>query len=99
MKKLRRGNTKREPVTSTKSLRVAMLKAVTNDDVQAVRSYLQSTGDVDLRIDARPNRPTRETLLMLAADKGKSKVVKLLISGGANVNATNEIGQSALLYA
>lgn len=39
------------------------------------------------------------TPLILAASAGRFEVTKILISAGADVNATNEGGHSALQYA
>jgi ankyrin repeat protein len=39
-----------------------------------------------------------ETVLMIAADGGYSKIVELLIRHGANVNTLNNFGQTVLLY-
>jgi len=40
-----------------------------------------------------------ETALMLAAQSGNQKLVSLLIKSGAEVNAVNKVGDSALSYA
>jgi uncharacterized protein len=99
MKKIRPGRGNEESTTLRKSPQVTMLKAVTDGNVRAVRSCLDSGVQVDARLGVRPNRPAQETFLMLAAEKGRSRVVELLLSRGANVDATNDLGQPALLYA
>ena len=42
---------------------------------------------------------TSETSLMIAARYGKTKIVKLLLERGADVNATNKDGENALAHA
>ncbi|XZE52528.1 ankyrin repeat domain-containing protein [Planctomycetaceae bacterium SH139] len=76
-----------------------LVEALLVGDTKAVRAQLRDTKSVDVRLPQRKNRPKRETPLMLAAERGCLPIVRLLISLGTNINATNEFRQTALLYA
>ncbi len=59
----------------------------------AVEEFLNQGGD--------PNLANRNswTLLMVAAFKGNSRILILLLNRGANINATHSAGESALTLA
>ena len=78
---------------------ILLVEALLNGDIKAVRAQLQGATSVNVRLPQRKNRPTRETPLMLAAERGHLPTVRLLISLGTNINETNEFRQPALLYA
>lgn len=81
--------------TEAQLLSQALLKG----DQKVVRSLLNLIGGGDLRVPPRKNRPASETPLMLAAEGGHAPVLRLLIALGADVYATNQFKQPALLYA
>jgi len=58
-----------------------------------VKAALDSGADVKARL------VTDATPLMVAVEAGNLACVKLLVSRGANVNAKDELGNSALIYA
>jgi ankyrin repeat protein len=76
-----------------------LVEAILSGDIKAVRAQLQWTTSVSVRLPPRKNRPTRETPLMLAAERGHVPIVRFLISLGADINGTNEFRQPPLLYA
>ncbi|HEV7683640.1 MAG TPA: ankyrin repeat domain-containing protein [Pyrinomonadaceae bacterium] len=59
-----------------------------------VAALIEAGGDAGL-VDGS----TTNTLLMFAADKGHEGTAKVLIKGGANVNAQNRNGDTALMFA
>ena len=64
-------------------------------DVVSIRSYLLALGDVEARTESG------RTLLMsaCAAPQARPSIVELLIAHGAEVNATDINGRTALMYA
>jgi ankyrin repeat protein len=76
-----------------------LAEALVTGDLKTVRIQLQGAHTVNIRLPSRKNRPARETPLMLAAESGSLPLARLLHSLGADINATNEFRQPALLYA
>jgi ankyrin repeat protein len=72
----------------------ALLNAVDHGDLAEVRDGLQGGADSNAR-DAVNGR----TALMKATGWCNPPVVGALISGGANVNARDDLGRTALMYA
>ena len=68
--------------------------AIHEDDVVIVETLLKKGADPNLR-----DSETGETLLMTAAKYSTPEVVQALIEGGADVNARNKSGQTALTLA
>ena len=64
--------------------------AITDDDLDVVKSWLNAGGDPNA-LGTRPN-----TLLSEAARRGYVDMMDLLISRGADVDATNAEGRTAL---
>jgi uncharacterized protein len=50
-------------------------------------------------VGARSEFGDGRTALMAAVDKGERRVVEALLAGGADVNATDDLGQTALMLA
>ena len=68
--------------------------AIDEDDVVIIETLLKKGANPNLR-----DSETGETLLMSAARYSTPEVVKALIEGGADVNARNNSGQTALTLA
>ena len=68
--------------------------AIHEDDVVIVETLLKKGADPNLR-----DSEIGETLLMTAARYSTPEVVQALIEGGADVNARNKSGQTALTLA
>ena len=71
-----------------------LLKAAQNGDVSAVKKLLAGGADITCQDEEWAGTP-----LHWAAFKGHSKVVSLLLDKGADVNATNKDGRTALFMA
>jgi ankyrin repeat protein len=71
----------------------SLFSAVEQDNLQALNSLLQAGADCDSRNDEEM------TPLMLAAGLGHLDMVETLIEHGANVNAKNPLGWTALMKA
>lgn len=66
---------------------------IKNGDLDIVKDYVESKSiDLDKEIDGRPP-------LLYAADYGQEHVIQYLLSKGANVNAKDKHGITALLAA
>lgn len=76
---------------------VAVLPGTQSIDASAVPvlERLLAAGDVNARAGTAPG----QTPLMLAARKANTTVVELLLRHGADVNAQDEIGNTALMCA
>jgi ankyrin repeat protein len=74
-----------------------LVEAILSGDIKAVRAQLQGTTSVSVRLPPRKNRPTRETPLMLAAERGHVPIVRFLISLGADINGTNRIPAASFI--
>jgi ankyrin repeat protein len=68
--------------------------AIHEDDVVIIKTLLKKGANPNLR-----DIETGETLLMSAAKYSTPEVVQTLIEGGADVNARNKLGQTALTLA
>ena len=68
--------------------------AIDEDDVVIIETLLKKGANPNLR-----DSETGETLLMSAARYSTPEVVQALIEGGADVNASNKLGQTALTLA
>lgn len=82
-----------------RSALTTLVEAILSQDIKAVRAQLQGATSVNVRLPPRKNRPTCETPLMLAAERGHVPVVRFLISLGASINGTNQFRQPPLWYA
>jgi len=60
------------------------------DDLDIMNILIANGAEVDIK------HPGGETVLMSAAKAGRTEAVKLLLEAGANVNAKNDRGQTAL---
>ncbi len=71
----------------------AEARAVRSGDIEAIREYINSGGDV--------NAPQRSgvSLLMIAARAGQVESARLLLDYGAKINARDNNGRTALMYA
>lgn len=68
--------------------------AIDEDDTVMIKALLKRGAEVNLA-----DSETGDTLLMSAAKYSTSEVVRVLIEAGANVNARNKLGQTALTLA
>ena len=66
--------------------------------IEAIKADLWDNREVDGYVNI-PRRPHGMTALMCAAKNGDSHVVELLLKEGADVNAQNNYGNSALTWA
>ena len=67
--------------------------AIRNDDSDIMNILIANDADVDIK---HTRRGMEETALHYAAITGKTEAVKLLLEAGANINAKNDRGQTAL---
>ncbi|CAH8563519.1 unnamed protein product [Schistosoma turkestanicum] len=74
---------------------IATLSNVTDSGALKTLSRLFSMGDVNLCT----NTPARQSPLMLAASNGAVDICSLLIAHGANINAQDASGNTAIMYA
>ena len=88
-------------IYDTFSGRSALIEAGSFGNVSYAELLLSHGADVnDVEVgDRKPTNSTRDTPLIAAARSGNCKMVKFLISKGANINYQNEYGQSALSVA
>src|SRR5688572_137218 len=70
-----------------------LIDAIKTADNNAVRELLRNHAEVNI------SQPDGSTALMLAAERNQAEIVSLLIKAGANVNAANEYGATALAVA
>jgi len=76
-----------------------LLNAIGMDDPASVRDVVETAGvGVDFSVPA-PGYPDGAPLLTLAARDGSLKVMRYLLSSGANPNARTPIGETALMLA
>lgn len=76
-------------IYTVKKNSIELINAVKNNNLVLTRSLLNKS-NVDTR-DGAGN-----TLLMIAADKGYAEMVDYLVHSGANLDAMNSVGQTAL---
>ncbi len=71
----------------------AQVKAAKSGDINALREYINSGGDV--------NEPERggTTLLMYAAEEGQDEAIAFLLDNGARIGQKDNNGRTALIYA
>ena len=75
--------------------------AIENGDVEAVRTWLDAGGDVNAKCHSlfssfSFSRTAVEPLLIVAARCGKTSIMDLLLTRGANVDATDAEGGTAV---
>ena len=75
--------------------------AIENGDVEAVRTWLDAGGDVNAKCHSRFSsfsfgRAAVEPLLIVAARRGRASIIDLLLSRGADIDATDADGGTAL---
>jgi len=68
----------------------ALAKAIYNEDLEMIKVFIDSGFDINI-----PNRASR-TLLMLAVELNKIKIVRFLISHGADIYRTSSLNLRAL---
>ncbi len=81
------------PIRSVAGPESSLTNAIRQNDVDAVRRAL-SSGRAELTVD-----DTGTTLLMYAALVGNPEIIRLLVDHGAQVNASNRSGATALMWA
>ncbi len=72
-----------------------LIEAIEKGNVQAARSALRNGADAN----AKEHEPPYRTLLIIVADEGKENLAKLLVEYGADVNAKDVHGDTALMWA
>lgn len=80
-----------------------LLKAVEKNDIELIESYINNGGNINAKgtIPASPylKKIKEMTLLMTSAFYGRPKLMKILIENDAQLNCTNEFGDTALMMA
>ena len=82
------------PTKKTKSATQAFFDAALNGDIQTVESELAAGVDVN----AASLNGQNQTVLMLAAYNGHTKLVEVLIDRGGKVNHLDSVNRTALMY-
>ncbi|MHC5001414.1 MAG: ankyrin repeat domain-containing protein, partial [Planctomycetota bacterium] len=82
------------PVKKTKTATQAFFDAALNGDIQTVESELAAGVDVN----AASLNGQNQTVLMLAAYNGHTKLVEMLIDRGGKVNHLDSTNRTALMY-
>jgi len=77
--------------TKAKAPDISIHKAAEDGNIEAVKQYLTAGADLNLKKDLFGSTP-----LHSAALKGRKEVAELLIAKGADVNAKDEFGFTAL---
>ncbi|MCX6774385.1 MAG: ankyrin repeat domain-containing protein [Candidatus Micrarchaeota archaeon] len=77
-----------------KELNLSLIKAVQNDRANAIEHLLDAGADIESITTF-----SKMTLLIWTAALGNSETVKLLIERGANIDAKDNKGWTALMYA
>ncbi|MDE7291965.1 MAG: ankyrin repeat domain-containing protein [Treponemataceae bacterium] len=72
-----------------------LFSAVKSNNLEQAKVCIELGADVN----AKSKDDNGETALMIATNKGNKDMVDLLIKSGVNVNATDNIGSTALMYA
>ena len=70
-----------------------LVRAAFKEDLEAVKALAFATLDLNAR-----DKYTRMTALEEAAENGNLEIVRTLLLAGANANAKNESGRTALMY-
>jgi ankyrin repeat protein len=83
-----------QPVKKTKAATEAFFNAALNGDIQTVESELAAGVDVN----AASLNGQNQTVLMLAAYNGHTKLVEMLIDRGGKVNHLDATNRTALMY-
>ena len=87
---------KRKKLNAWISLFPPLMKAITHGDEIVVKTLIQNGADVNVVVD---DGNYNYSALLLAADGDSPKIVKTLIDAGANINAKNGGGWTALMIA
>lgn len=77
---------------------IALLKAAVEPDVEKGLSQAKKALAEGANVNAKDNIYS-VSALMLASSKGRMEIVELLVNGGADVNAKDDEGLTALWYA
>ncbi len=75
----------------------ALMEAARRNNLETAEVLLEYGADVNNRSESR--RDSGETALMVAAEKGHSKMVKKLIAAGAEIDIKDDSGDTALIKA
>jgi ankyrin repeat protein len=73
-------------------VKMNIFDAVRTGDLEILKTYIKYGGNIDNTI------VTGSTLLMIAATYGQSEAAEILIDAGAEVNAVNYGGMTALMF-
>lgn len=71
-----------------------VINAVNTNNVSIVLEYLKQDGDPNLK-----EKEMETPLIMLAASKGFTTMVRILMNAGADINAKNAVGWPVLIEA
>lgn len=72
----------------------AIWKAVSEDDIEGVRSYLGSGGDPNLRAVCVGSE--KETLLHIACEANSVEAIRILLAHGADTDTEDDMGNTPL---
>lgn len=79
--------------SNTKDEKLIAMFCSFNDNVEAIKSYIENGGDINTKDD------NENTLLMIACRYGSNEVIDYLLKNGADVNKKNIEGETAISQA
>lgn len=86
------------PANNAQGAEENLRAGVTNNDIEKVKAAIKAGVNVNA-VEMRDWQNMKSTPLIIATEKGYEEIVKALIAAGADVNAKNEYGRTALLQA
>lgn len=86
------------PANNAQGAEENLRAGVTNNDIEKVKAAIKAGVNVNA-VEMRDWQNMKSTPLIIATEKGYEEIVKALIAAGADVNAKNEYGRTALFQA